>query len=447
MDLYVGWFEKRKRRFCSKQLEEELAGLYPGVSPRKQVREYYQKKFESAVKLGLLGIIFVVLCVCKQVIEDDLKEMRYLEREPVGGENEEIALDVKVGDEKIENVTVTVGAREISKEEKKEIFEGLTNSLEEVIRGDNENLDYVNQPLNLITDWEGTDVSIYWTSSNYGVLREDGTFGEEEIPQTGTKVELKAFLSWEEMESEKTVEIIVFPQKKSSVELYKEELIQLIKKNEENSRTEQYLELPGHFQGKELEWMVKRTTSIAWIILVPFALIFAGMWGMDRDVHQQYKERNRLLLLEYSEFVSKLQLLIGAGLSVRNAFARLAFDYQKRRQMGGRKRFVYEEVMMTVRKMENGESEEEAYEYFTKKCTPVCYRKLISIVLQNQKKGADGLKESLALEIRNAFEERKQEARRLGEEAGTKLLLPMMMMMGVVLMIIVIPAYFSFGGI
>ena len=151
--------------------------------------------------------------------------------------------------------------------------------------------------------------------------------------------------------------------------------------------------------------------------------------------------------MEYSEFVSKLQLLIGAGLSVRNAFARLAFDYQKRRQMGGRKRFVYEEVMMTVRKMENGESEEEAYEYFTKKCTPVCYRKLISIVLQNQKKGADGLKESLALEIRNAFEERKQEARRLGEEAGTKLLLPMMMMMGVVLMIIVIPAYFSFGGI
>ena len=42
---------------------------------------------------------------------------------------------------------------------------------------------------------------------------------------------------------------------------------------------------------------------------------------------------------------------------------------------------------------------------------------------------------------------KEQEAVRLGEEAGTKLLLPMMMMMGVVLMIIVIPAYFSFGGI
>ena len=71
----------------------------------------------------------------------------------------------------------------------------------------------------------------------------------------------------------------------------------------------------------------------------------------------------------------------------------------------------------------------------------------MSIIIQNQKKGMEGLKDSLSTERRNAFDERKQEATRLGEEAGTKLLLPMMMMMGVVLMIIVIPAYFSFGGI
>lgn len=134
-------------------------------------------------------------------------------------------------------------------------------------------------------------------------------------------------------------------------------------------------------------------------------------------------------------------------MSTRNAFSKLAADYKKRRNAGGKKRFVYEEVIMAVRKMETGTSEEEAYEYFAKRCEPGCYRKLVSIILQNQKKGMEGLKESLSVEAGNAFEERKQEATRLGEEAGTKLLLPMMMMMGVVLMIIVIPAYFSFGGI
>ena len=136
-----------------------------------------------------------------------------------------------------------------------------------------------------------------------------------------------------------------------------------------------------------------------------------------------------------------------AGMSIRNAFIKLATDYKKRRAIGGKKRFVYEEVVMTVRKLENGTGEEESYDYFAKRCNLACYRKLVSIIIQNQKKGTEGLKESLVTETRNAFDARKQEAIRLGEEAGTKLLLPMMMMMGVVLMIIVIPAYFSFGGI
>ena len=76
----------------------------------------------------------------------------------------------------------------------------------------------------------------------------------------------------------------------------------------------------------------------------------------------------------------------------------------------------------------------------------ICYKKLAAIIIQNVKRGTDGLKESLSTETKNAFEERKQTARKLGEEAGTKLLFPMIMMMGIVLIIIVIPAYFSFGG-
>ena len=50
-------------------------------------------------------------------------------------------------------------------------------------------------------------------------------------------------------------------------------------------------------------------------------------------------------------------------------------------------------------------------------------------------------------EIRNIafteFEERKDFAKKLGEEAGTKMLAPMFLMLGVVLVIIVVPAFFS----
>ena len=447
LDLYVGWFEKRKKCFYSKQLEEELSGLYPGKNIDKQIMDHYRKKTENAIKLGAAGIVIVLLCMCKQMMTDILVEGKYLERESVGGGDKEIVLDAKIGDESIEDIAIVIGEQEITESAKKKLLADIEKQLEEIIKGENVTLENVNQPLNLITEWENTAVSIEWASSNYGVLKEDGTFGTDEIPDEGIVVELLANICLDEVQVEKSIAVTVFPQEKTEKESTKEELNRLIGQKEKKSRVEEYLELPMVFQGKSIQWIEKKENSYFWVVLFPFIAVFAVIWGMDTDVHKQYKERNRQLLLEYSEFVSKLQLLIGAGMSLRNAFIRLGIDYQKRRATGGKKRFVYEEVMMTVRKLENGTSEEETYDYFAKRCNLSCYRKLVSIIIQNQKKGMEGLKESLSTERRNAFDERKQEAARLGEEAGTKLLFPMMMMMGVVLMIIVIPAYFSFGGI
>ena len=49
----------------------------------------------------------------------------------------------------------------------------------------------------------------------------------------------------------------------------------------------------------------------------------------------------------------------------------------------------------------------------------------------------------LRLEAIQSFEERKARARRLGEEAGIKLLLPMFLMLAEVLVIVVVPAFFT----
>lgn len=441
------WFEKKNKNYYSGQLEQELSGLYPGVNRKRKVREYYQKKTESAIRLGIAGVLIVLLYMFKHVTTGNLENERYLERRPVGGGNREIALNALLGDEIIEDVVITVGEREISEEAKRELLKDVEECLEEIIKGDNEGLDYVNKPLNLITGWEDTDVFIDWTSSNYGILKEDGSFGTDKIPESGIEVILTAFVSLDEMQKEKNITVTVFPEEKSAEEIQKAELTKFVSQREKSSRAGEYFELPVNFRGNSIRWEEQREGLPLIIVLFPFVGVVAALWGKDRDIHKQYEERNRQLSLEYSEFVSKLQLLVGAGMSLRNAFIKLGMDYQKRRNAGGKKRFVYEEVIMMVRKLENGASEEEAYDYFAKRCTQICYRKLVSIIIQNQKKGTEGLKESLLTETRNAFEERKQEAERLGEEAGTKLLLPMMMMMGVVLMIIVIPVYFSFGGI
>ena len=49
----------------------------------------------------------------------------------------------------------------------------------------------------------------------------------------------------------------------------------------------------------------------------------------------------------------------------------------------------------------------------------------------------------LELEAEEAFEERKSMARKLGEEAGTKMLFPMILMLGAVMLILAFPAMHS----
>lgn len=181
-------------------------------------------------------------------------------------------------------------------------------------------------------------------------------------------------------------------------------------------------------------------------LLVP-GCVLAVYIGQDMELHKQYKLRNQQLLWEYPEFVSKLQLLLCSGMSIRSAFFKIGKEYQKNLQKGGKKRYVDEELLLALRKMENGMSEAEALEFFGRRCHLFCYKKMVSLIQQNLRRGTDGLRETLMNETKAAFEERKQAARRFGEEAGTKLLFPMMLMMGIVMVIIMIPAFISFGGL
>ena len=75
------------------------------------------------------------------------------------------------------------------------------------------------------------------------------------------------------------------------------------------------------------------------------------------------------------------------------------------------------------------------------------YKKCASLLSQNVQKGAGGMLAALNQEAVNAFEERKAVARKKGEEAQTRMLLPMIMMLVVVMILVMVPACFSFGGL
>ena len=88
-------------------------------------------------------------------------------------------------------------------------------------------------------------------------------------------------------------------------------------------------------------------------------------------------------------------------------------------------------------------SEAQAYELFGKRTGLLQYMKFCTLIVQNLRKGSEDLLDILEYEVTDAFRERKESAKALGEEAGTKLLMPMMLMLVVVFAIILYAAFYN----
>jgi tight adherence protein C len=132
-------------------------------------------------------------------------------------------------------------------------------------------------------------------------------------------------------------------------------------------------------------------------------------------------------------------------MTIKQAWIKIAEDYKSLdSQRRGIKRYAYEEMLTTVRELKLGMPENISYEQYGSRTGLIPFIKFSSLITQNLKKGTKGFTELLMQEAREAFEDRKEIAKRLGEEAGTKLLIPMMIMLIIVFLIIMIPSFLSF---
>ena len=142
--------------------------------------------------------------------------------------------------------------------------------------------------------------------------------------------------------------------------------------------------------------------------------------------------------------ISKFAMLLGTGTTVKQVWEKIVQDYEKQRE-NGREQLAYEEMGVALREMNSGVSETEAYERFGRRCEVVEYIKFGALLSQNLRKGSKGLSDVLRMEVVRSFEECKATAKRMGEEAGTKLLLPMLGMLGVVMIMVMVPAFLTMG--
>ena len=213
---------------------------------------------------------------------------------------------------------------------------------------------------------------------------------------------------------------------------------------DEYTKSDKEVELMNSINDEEVEFVEKKKkSSIIYIFIgVIMALVLYMIKGKEL---QDYEDKRRKQLeIDYVTMVNKITILQSAGMTILAAWDKVISDYEKNKSTLGM-RYAYEEMKYARQKMKNGYSECQAYLDYGKRCGIHSYIKFGNLLEQNIRKGTKGLSEILESEVNDAYEERKALARKKGEEAGTKLLLPMGIMLVISMAIIIIPAFLSMG--
>lgn len=395
----------------------------------------------AAAVCTVFGILLWVYLSWFQPDPEPYLAQGQVKRDGYGGSTKEQKLIVTGLEDGEQTITVTVSPRVYTREEADAVFYEAMESMEARICGKNESLQAVSQNLNLPSYLSEYGVRVRWHSSEPELLSSAGTV-EAEIKRP-QEVVLQAELSAGEYQADFQFPVTLVPESLTAEEQKRKQFAEELARLDGQQKYAEYLELPGKYQGKALSY---RNAEKPNYVIIPFlGILIAALLLMQEESKQRElaKKREQQLLLDYAEVVSKLQVLVGAGMTVRNAWGRMVQDYAA--VAGKHIRPAYEEMRQTYYQMENGTAEGAAYREFGRRCRLQPYLKLSSILEQNRKTGTKNLRELLRTEVEDAFELRKNLARKMGEEAGTKLLVPLFLLLFVVMIFIMVPAMMTMG--
>lgn len=168
--------------------------------------------------------------------------------------------------------------------------------------------------------------------------------------------------------------------------------------------------------------------SIIGTILVGILAVFMPIYTNMR-IDDQIKLRREELLLDYPTVLSKMALMVNAGMMLREAWSLVA-------ESGNRK--LYIEMRRASASIANGESEVRAYEDFGSACKINELKKFASIICQNVEKGNSELVQVMKQLSMEAWATKKNIAVLRGKNAETKLIIPVgITFVGVLAMILV----------
>ncbi len=435
--------------------EASIKALYVTARPEQTIRLFW------CGKLSLVIVIFAVfnlLSLFNQLAASSASMVldgKYLRRPGYGEGSTQVNLDVTLentkedsgqeGTSKTREIQIDIDERVYTKEEREDIFEKAIEYLWSTVLAGNKALDQVNTDLNFIDKIPGTAVTVEWKPEDMQLIETDGTVNNQEISEEWIKTSVQVLLLCQGEGRELTMNFLILPGTHSEEDALVKELQEKIKGVSQETAADPMLKLPDTLGEYQLIWKDKREENGTALLYLGMIAAFLAWIGLDKELDRKIKRRKEQMLSDYPELINKFTLLVNAGMTIRQAWTRISEDYgSKSAKEKNKKRYAYEEMLTAANELKLGMPESIVYEQYGRKIGLIPYIKFTSLISQNLKKGNKGFTELLMKEAKEAFEERKETAKRLGEEAGTKLLLPMTVLLLMVFLIILIPAFLAF---
>lgn len=428
------------------QVKRDLRALNPQMRVEVLQAKYYVQKIKWFLVILFAGNILALVVHISSFGNGMIYENRYIERNS-GGEGQKTVCAWVETEDGIwgEEVEIHVEETALSEEELETLYGKAVAELETLVPGEGKLRQKINESIVLPGSLEGYPFELEWESNNYSLMSHEGEIWAEEIDEEGESVQLICHFKYREWQKDHELWLTIFPKEKTEEEKW-QELVQnaLTSSAKEQEKAKTYI-LPDEIGGRKVIWKeLKEDYSLVLLILLSVTACCIYIF-QDRDLHKKTEERDAQMLAEYPVLVNRLTLYLGAGMTIKSAWDKIAKDYRERKSLLGEKNYTYEEMLFTCYEMQSGISEYNAYEKFGKRCGLQPYIRLVGFLNQSLKKGNSALLNDLQKESEAAQEERRNQARKKGEEAGTKLLLPMMMMLAIVMVLVMVPAFFSFS--
>lgn len=431
------WIYKQKVKFFGdNQVNKQFRELYPNQDITEKIHLEYIHRIGIVLLCLLLGGILGIFLEIQQKGKDS--RIHTLERPEFLEGN--VTYDIMVeglGEEK--ELTFEVGEQLVTREQFEKMCISYIPQIQETLLGENSSLEQIKSNLYYIKSING--ISISWESSDFDYIGEDGTIKKWAVDNP-IPIEIYATFSYETLQYTHTfVGSIV--QREKDTSYYLSQIQEYIKNENEQSREKESIELPNTVDGVEVSYK-KRVSKDSFILFFLCVLGGIGVYArVPEKRKEELKKREQQLIMDYTTIIFQLSLLIQSGLTIRGSIQLMIRQYEKDREHGEELRYSFEELKMTYYSLEAGYSERYAYEEFGTRCGMYCYIKLGNLLSQNIRQGVSGLGNMLEEEAFLVLEERKNTIKKMGEEATTKLLIPMVLMLLVICIILVVPTFLS----